>query len=244
MIKVLPWLKVLGLLGGLLPTIGYAHVDIADEQTPFEVKKGTRFGLCNDVAAYINNHRDYYDTNPRELFIFKTDKFNKPKSTPSTKERYIQLVLQSVAHSKIRLTGFNSWKKKLERIEQRMQEQLEVRELMVDINNDGITDRVLSYSHFNEKFKKWYFLNYVLNEQGNLNLTFERGRASTGELFYYDGRTYVYRKKGKDVLGIYPHGPFYTKQGAINKVPENMLGLNTGDATCEISLTHSQQTSK
>ncbi|WP_281561679.1 hypothetical protein [Thalassomonas sp. RHCl1] len=135
MIKVFPWLKALGLLGVLLPTIGQAYVDIAGERIPFEVKKGTRFELCNDVAAYINNHRDHYDTNPRELFTFKAGKFNKPKSTPSTKERYIQLALQSVAHSKIRLTGFNSWKKNLERVEQRMQEQLEAQELVLDTND-------------------------------------------------------------------------------------------------------------
>lgn len=53
---------------------------VASGTLPFIVSKGWRFDICNDVAGYINRHRDFYDNDPRELFSIEEGKFRKPKS--------------------------------------------------------------------------------------------------------------------------------------------------------------------
>ena len=211
---------------------------------PFVVTKGTRYNICNDVADYINNHRAFYDSKPRELFSIQTGKFSKPKMPASTFERYVQIRLQSMAYNPIYLTGHNSWKKTIKSIEETMSQDLAITEFTIDINNDGVRDKVFSYSFYREKAKTWVFINYVLNDKGNHNLAFEKRRVIDGELFYYDGRTFMYRHYGQSNR-IYENFPSY--EIGTPRIPENMLGLRVGSAICEISpkqitpLTHSNK---
>ncbi len=210
-------------------------VMVTESTVPFIASKGSRFNICNDVAAYINKHRDFYDSDPRALFSVKEGKFNKPKSTATTVERYIQIALQNMAYHPIQLTGYRTgWKNRITFMEEIMQQDFTVVELTLDINNDGIRDRVQSYSYYNSEYKFWGHVNTVLNEKGNINLAFELGRITTGELFYYDGRTFVYRRSDQ-VNKIYEHFPSYKDITRKSTIPNNINGLSNKPAICEIT---------
>jgi hypothetical protein len=203
---------------------------------PFIVSKGNRFDICNDVNDYINKNRKFYDSDPRELFSIQDGKFSKPKSKDETLERYIQISLQDMAYNPIQLTGYRtSWKNRIAFMEERMQQDFAVAELTVDINNDGITDRVLSYSYYNGEYKFWGHVNTVLDAKGNINLAFEKGQVTTGELFYYDGRTFSYRHHDQ-TNNIYEYLPSYKNMSESSVIPNNMNGLLDGPSICEINL--------
>ena len=209
---------------------------IAKNEVPFVASKGSRFDICKDVAAYINKHRKLYDSDPRELFSVKEGKFNKPKARATTVERYIQIALQNMAYHPIQLTGYRTgWKNRITFMEQRVQQDFSVVELSIDINNDGITERVQSYSYYNSEYKFWGHVNTVLDNKGNINLAFEQERVSTGELFYYDGRTFAYRRHG-DVNNIYDHFPSYKYDSTRSKKPKNINGLSQTPAIYELTL--------
>jgi len=96
--------------------------EVTDSTLPFIVSKGSRFDICNDVASYINKHRSFYDSEPRELFSIKDGKFGKPKSKAETVERYIQIALQQIAYGPIHLTCYrNGWKSHIAFMEKRIQ---------------------------------------------------------------------------------------------------------------------------
>ena len=207
---------------------------VTNKAIPFIASKGSRFDICNDVADYINKHRDFYDSDPRALFSIREGKFNKPKATATTVERYIQIALQNMAYHPIQLTGYRTgWKNRITFMEEIIQQNFAVAELTVDINNDGITDRVLSYSYYNNEYKFWGHVNTVLNEKGNINLAFEKGRITTGESFYYDGRTFVYRSSNQ-TNKIYENFPSYRDISRHSTIPNNMNGLSERPAICEI----------
>lgn len=202
---------------------------------PFVVTKGKSYTLCNDVAAYINEHRAFYDSKPRELFSIKTGKFNKPKMKPSTFERYVRLELQNIGFRRpITLTGHNSWKTEIESIEKIMLKDLIVTEFTMDINNDGVRDNVFTYSFYEKKLQSFVFINYVINDEGNLNLAFKNGLSSIGELFYYDGRSFRYEDDPVDhSVHIYENFPMY--ETGKPYTPEYMTGLRNYPHVCAIS---------
>jgi len=204
---------------------------------PFVVTKGKSYALCNDVATYINEHRAFYDNNPRELFSIKTGKFNKPKMKPSTFERYVKIRLQDISYNNIHFSADDGipWKELINSIEEIMEKNLKVTEFTIDINNDGVRDKVMSYSFYDEKYNEWVFINQVLDDKGNLNLAFKKGRSTFGELFYYDGRSFRYDYDvNQNSIDIYENFPMYESSDR-KRIPENMIGLRDYPNICAVS---------
>lgn len=230
--------NILILTSLVIATFSQAESLVTKDPIPFIASKGSRFDICKEVATYINKHRDFYDSDPRELFTIKEGGFSKPMGKPATLERYIQIELQSIASHPIRLTGYPSgWKSRIKTIEQTMEEDLVVTEIIVDINNDGITERVLNYSYYNSKYKFWGHVNTVLDDKGNINLAFGKGRVTTGEQFYYGGRTFAYRRNGQSNR-VYENFPLYKDMNKMSSNPNNMIGLLDKPAICEITQKH------
>ncbi len=205
--------------------------------TPFVVTKGKAYAVCNDVAKYVNEHRAFFDTMPREFFPRRAGKFSKPKKKPSTFNRYIQVAFQALAYIPIPFDSpyGTSWKSIIKDIEEKRKSDLAVTEFIMDINNDGVLDKVLSASYLiKSPYHFWSVVNYVLNDEGNINLAFKDGRVSTGELFYYDGHSFRYSVYDDNTdIHIYENFPMY-RSSDRKKIPENMTGLRNYPAVCGI----------
>lgn len=182
----------------------------------YYVKKGTRFNICNDFSTYLSSMTEQEIKDARSIITEKKLNFTLPNSTPSTPERYIQLALQVMGRYPIKISKYrDDWFQMITRIQERSNSDLEVLLLHVDINNDGTKNKVLSASTLSKELG-WLHENYVLDENGFLNLKLIKKNYFGGKVFYYEGRTYSY-KTILDTYYISDHFPWTESSGAINK---------------------------
>lgn len=181
----------------------------------YYVKKGTRFNICNDFSTYLSSMTEQEIKDARSIITEKKLNFSLPSSTPSTPERYIQLELQVMGRYPVKISKHrNDWFQAIGRLQERLNLGLQVFLLHVDVNNDGTKNKVLSAS-FLSKDLGWFHQNYVLDDNGFLNLTLIKKNHFGGRIFYYEGRTYSYTKL-LDTYYINDHLPWTESPSAIN----------------------------
>jgi len=109
----------------------------------------------------------------------------------------------------------NDWFQAIGRLQERLNLGLQVFLLHVDVNNDGKKNKVLSASYFSKKLG-WFHQNYVLDDDGFLNLKLIKKNHFGGKIFYYEGRTYSYTTL-LDTYYISDHFPWAENPAFLNK---------------------------
>ena len=181
----------------------------------YAVKKGARFNICNDFSAYMSSMTEQEIRDARSIITEKKLNFTLPESVSSTPERYIQLSLAAMGQHPIKISKYrDDWFQMVNRIKERLNLDLEIVLLDIDINNDGTKNKVLSASYISNKLG-WFHENYVLDGNGLLNRTLAKKNHFGGKVFYYEGRTYSY-KKLLDTYYISDHFPSLESYGSIN----------------------------
>ena len=198
----------------------------------FTIQKGTQHQVCNNFIEYLSTMTVNETDSLRSVITAPRLKLSLPKANSETPQRFVQLALQRIGTSEIYLSGYNSWLKSIDTIQQALlpKAQLKVEELYVDVNNDGVKEKVLTYSALLPGLG-WFYENYVLNQDGNLNTErFKREVNFAGRIFYFNGRTFSYRKRNYG-YSIAEHFPALDNYGTTNS---KVIGTIIRHGICQI----------
>ena len=178
-----------------------------DEIKPLEFKlvNGQQFQLCNDLLTYLQQSYQQPEQFSHGVFKAPSNIFSTPKYEEVDKSEGLQIEMQSFAVSKKSLEGVGGWKWALNRYAERFPN-IRFYRTTIDLNNDGTVDDVLtSIYEYTEPSNFFLNSNYPLTEYGTLAFDWFhesygiRYAAVGGELFKYQGRTFLIRSS---VLGI------------------------------------------
>lgn len=183
-----------------------------------ELMTGGRFEVCQELFKfYIKGNKKYLE--PRYLIDKNKGKFRMLERKNQKKYLALKLPMQS---SSFKHRSFDKWKSHVNRLEEiHSNDTLIVTAADVDMNNNGKVNKVISTSRKSRRFNMWNNVNYVVDENNNLNrdfFSYGTPTTSTGELFLFDGRTFAVIRM-PDNVNVIEHLPYPTdsKTGLLKR---------------------------
>lgn len=154
------------------------------------IEKGNQYQLCKDLLPFIKGLTADGRLGDRSKFDIDGAKFKSPSWKLENDFLGLKIKMQTSAYSP---TDIDGWKKRIYKKDDALKNKFQVQSAHIDINNDGTTESVVSYSSYIERFKVWSYGSVVVDKFNNVDHNFE-GKESpstiSGEIFFYKGRTY------------------------------------------------------
>ncbi len=143
------------------------------------------------MLTYLNELEESRRLQDRPRFSPDGKVFRSPSWSVENVKLGIKLSLQSSSYTESRL---NKWKNKLEGLEDIINREFKVYSTLLDINNDGKKEKIVSFSWSQEVgFYNWSSITFVVNKFNNIDMTFYDAKVPetiSGEIFLYKGRAF------------------------------------------------------